>query len=541
MDYFSDSNWVEAPKDFPSDDVVKFMVDSGAVSSESPSPSKKSTKTTSKKVTLSPPSSPTQHVLPLDVPLIESSFPDEKPVIYTNSAYDAFTLLSRSSSPSYVYHTQSWWRYDSDFGWIPALDSDMAHDVADYLVDRQSKIDSNEVNKILLAMTHFCKLRFSEDIFEPTFFLSSTNGVLSSEHSPGWLACRNALLHVPTVARYLYRGLPIPEDSILPLNSNLFVKGRIPCDFNPDATCVNWETFLSQSCPFDQLCLQELFGLSLTYDRSFNAFFIIYGPAGSGKSTCLNVLQRLNQGSVSQVSLGRFGERFYIYPLSQNRLNVVHDMDSIFEGDGSVSLREAVLKSVSSGESLEIERKHRQAHRDYLRALCVFGTNSLPRFADKSDAISQRMRIIQFPNQFRNTENQVRDLSSILYHELDGIFLWALRGYGYLLESHSNIVDESSEAISIKSDSIKDSRPEIQFCDECLEFDDLSGPVSTIFIYKAYTDYCRERGYIPSGMSKVLPLITSYLKIAPPKRVRRFGRLVSCISGVSLIGKEEEF
>ncbi len=324
------------------------------------------------------------------------------------------------------------------------------------------------------------------------------------------------------------------------MSSTLFVKGRIPCDLNLDATCEGWEHFLDKACPFDAVCLQEMFGLSLTFDRSYNVFFILHGPAGSGKSTCLNVLQRLNQGTVSQISLGRFGERFYIYPLSQNRVNVVHDMDSIFEGDGSVSLREAVLKSVSSGESLEIERKHRQANREYLRSLCVFGTNSLPRFADKSDAISQRMRIIQFPNQFRNTENQVRDLSSILYHELDGILLWALRGYGYLLDSCSNIVHESPEALAIKTDSVKDSRPEIQFCDDCLELDELTLNLSTLEIYKAYRTYCDMRGYLASGMSKVLPLITAYLKIAPPRRVKLIGRLVTCVSGVRIVGRGED-
>ena len=251
------------------------------------------------------------------------------------------------------------------------------------------------------------------------------------------------------------------------------------------------------------------------------------------------MLQKLNEGTISQVSLGRFGERFFIWPLAQNRVNIVHDMDSIYEGDGSVSLREAVLKSVASGESIEVERKHRQAQREHLRALCVFGTNSLPRFADKSNAIGQRMRIIQFPNVFRDTEVQVRSLHETLFQELDGIFLWALKGYGELLESGRNGVWESESSSELKETALKDSRPEILFCDEMLEKDEFGSWKSALDFYKVYEKYCYDRGYKAAGMCKVIPMIVDYTG-AERARVRLFSNPVSCIRGIRLVNDSLE-
>ena len=564
MDYFNDANWVEVPENSNGEEAAKLLADAGAVSSEPSAVRKKRVKkviavgsenvsehSTSETMETSGVSgSGTENGIGAGIEtaaetntenVSETNSPkeDRRPKVYTDAACDAFKFLSRYPESSFVYFNSSWRHYDPAIGWHEIPDEFMTHEIVDYLVENQYKVDKNEAGKILLALTHFCKIRTPFELFEPVFFLENDRQAITAEHSAGWVACENAVFHLPSVALALYHGAPFPEDKILPLSSSLFIPGRIPCRLDPEAVCPTWDAFIESACPDDALSLQELFGLSLTYDRSYNAFFVIYGPSGTGKSTCLNVLQRLNQGTVSQVSLGRFGERFYIYPLSQNRVNLVHDMDSIYEGDGSVSLREAVLKSVASGESLEIERKHRHAQREYLRSLCVFGTNSLPRFADKSDAISQRMRIIQFPHVFRGEEGQIRSLHDLLFKELDGILLWALRGYGELLASGRNSVYESESSAELKLNAIKDSRPEIQFCDECLEYDDFSGWVSTLEIYKAYDKFCSARGYIPAGMSKVIPLIVAYMKVEPAKRVRIYGRLVTSVKGFSLAGKDE--
>ena len=513
-------NWVEAPQNLSVEEAVKFMAEQGTVSAK-PVRHRSAKKSEA--------GLETKAGLECEAGLEDEKIPRR---IFAGTAADAHDFLEQFENFSFVYHAQNWWQFGTD-GWEVVSESDMEFKLAAWMRRRMMKLTRTTAADRLFAMNSFCNLHISSKTFEPAWFLSQTPDGIQARHAPGWIACQNALIHAPTVARALYLGNPIPPEAVKPADSSLFVQGKVPANFNPNAVCPFWTAFVKEACPEDGPMLQEMFGLSLTYDRSFNAFFVIYGASGTGKSTCLNVLQKLNEGSVSQVSLGRFGERFFIWPLAQNRVNIVHDMDSIYEGDGSVSLREAVLKSVASGESIEVERKHRQAQREHLRALCVFGTNTLPRFADKSNAIAQRMRIIQFPNVFRGTEKQVRAIHETFYEELDGILLWALAGYGELLESGRNGIWESESSWALKEEAIKDSRPEILFCDEMLEKVDFLDWKPSLDIYKAYEKFCFERGYKAAGMNKVIPLIVEYLG-GERKRVRFNGRQFQGVRGIRL-------
>lgn len=552
MKYFNDSNWLEAPEGSSPEQAVRFLAEAGAVSLDGRRRANAESGKRNLELREKAKSSSAEGNSKAGKAKGEGGRKDESKtrnednsesastqgLVYVGAAYDAFQFLKSKEGIRCVYLNSSWRSFDPKQGWREVSDDFMIQEIVDFLVENQLKVDKNEVGKILLALTHFCRIRTQAEAFEPVYFLESAEGKIEAEEAPGWIACEDAVFHLPSIALALYRGEQLPEDKLLPIGPNLLIQGRIPCRLNPEAVCPKWDAFLENACPQDALTLQEMFGLSLTYDRSFNAFFVVYGPSGTGKSTCLNVLQRLNLGTVSQVSLGRFGERFFIYPLSRNRVNIVHDMDSIYEGDGSVSLREAVLKSVASGESLEIEQKHKNARTDYLRSLCVFGTNQLPRFADRSEAIGQRMRIIQFPNVFRGKEGQVRNLHESLFKELEGILIWALKGYGELLASGRNAISESTTAGELKASAIKDARPEIQFCEECLEKDEFSGYVPTLEIYQAYSRFCLARGYSPAGMSKAVPLIVAQMNVEAPKRVKLGGRLTSAIKGFSVVGKE---
>lgn len=527
MNHFNNPNWISV-SNAETPDAIAELVDKGVVSQKGFRHRKNSPPTPQSQKTPSQTAS-------------QTAISPTRP-IYVNTAYDASQFLQTFPEITFVYHEKTWWKYDHSQGWKQVSSQDMEFYVAPYIRQRGEKLTQKTAADMVFALNTFCNLSASKQLFEPSYFLETLpDGGLSARHAPGWIACQSHLFHVPTVARKLVRGEPIPEEFLRPLQSNLFTPGRIPCNLQLTAKCPQWEEFVHAACPEDVQTLHEMFGLSMTYDRSFNTFFVIYGKAGTGKSTCLNILQKLHQGTVSQVSLGRFGERFFIYPLSQNRVNIVHDMDSIYEGDGSVSLREAVLKSVSAGESLEVERKHRHAQQEWLRALCVFGTNNIPRFADKSEAIAQRMRIITFPTVFRGQKKQVRNFHEILLEELEGILIWALKGYGELLESGKNLLHESLYATILKDAAIKDSRPEILFCDDCLEREP-SCQIPTTSLYQSYANYCFSRGYKPAGMSKVIPMITDYMGVDKPRQIRFGGRKYRSITGIRILGgiPEEE-
>ncbi len=148
------------------------------------------------------------------------------------------------------------------------------------------------------------------------------------------------------------------------------------------------------------------------------------------------------------------------------------------------------------------------------------------------------MRIVEFPNPFRDTEKQIRNLTGILETELSEILVRALKGYGELLHSGRNAVWESDSSGSVKIEAIKDSRPEILFCDEMLEKDDFPQWIPSLKIYKAYEKYCLERGYKPAGMSKAVMAIVENMT-AEKKRVTFSGKTFTGIRGLKLIDEEE--
>lgn len=245
----------------------------------------------------------------------------------------------------------------------------------------------------------------------------------------------------------------------------------------------------------------------------------------------MNVLGKMNRGTVCGVSLAVFGERFRAYPLSCYRLNLDHDLPSVYEGSGSVAEREGFLKSCTAGEEKEVEKKNRDPQRRRLRALCVFGCNALPRFADRSQAISDRLRIIPFTTVFRGTAMQDITLGAKLDAETAGIFLWSLYGYGALLDSGVSVFPETEQSRELKLDSIKSARPEALYCEENLVKGNPDEYLTSKMVYLHYRKYCEEHGYHHFGESRIIPEIVKYFGA---EKCRQYveNKQVMCIFGI---------
>ena len=115
----------------------------------------------------------------------------------------------------------------------------------------------------------------------------------SAIHQPAWLdtephppaneivACTNGVLHLPT-------------RNLLPLTPAFFAVNALTFDYQPNAPApTEWLAFLKTLWPNDQAAmdaLQEVFGLLLTGDTSYQKIFMIIGPKRSGKGTIARVL-----------------------------------------------------------------------------------------------------------------------------------------------------------------------------------------------------------------------------------------------------------
>lgn len=347
---------------------------------------------------------------------------------------------------------------------------------------------------------------------EDMFFLSSTrnqNPDIRKENKPpfnretfedmsGYICMQNGLLDWRRATELIDSGED-PMLAIVPHNPKIFATNQLPHRFDPGAKSPMFDMFLLSTFSDEdaRTALTLLMGLLLVTDMSFNIFVILYGEAGTGKSQTLNILEALvGKENTCSVSPKSFSQRFATEPLTRNLLNAVGEL-STDDGVHGLTAAEEALKRITSGDNIDAERKNRDPAMAPARAICVFGTNSLPTFSDKSNAVWDRMRIIYFFRVFRNTETQVKDISkTIIAEEMSGVFNIALKGRAML--NKMKRFPETDKGESIK----KEHR---ESCDQEKAFllnnvlPDPAGKISTQELYNRWLKYAGDQGIFGGG------------------------------------------
>ena len=271
-------------------------------------------------------------------------------------------------------------------------------------------------------------LRATNDLsLLPPVFLS--NG----KSAAGWIAMRNGLLDVEAAAR----GEPV---ALRPPSSDFFSTLALPYDWNPEAECPRFLHFLESSVPDEESreMLQMLAGLLLVPDTHFQVFWILFGDGGCGKSTFLTILRELvGRENVCSVSLADLNEKFTKGELALKLANLVDDSPTVADGyRSSMAGIEGELKKITGGmAAIKLERKGQDPDTTRtVTARCVYCQNPpLPAFADRSDGLWRRIRLIPFPKRFDGTpEQNPRLADDIIAEELPGVLCWAIEGLGKL-------------------------------------------------------------------------------------------------------------
>ena len=175
--------------------------------------------------------------------------------------------------------------------------------------------------------------------------------------------------------------------------------------------------------------------------------------------------------------------------LTEKLANISSDM-SLGAESGHV---EAFLKAVASGEEIPVEQPDGSGIRmANVMARCIFETNELPRFADKSNGIWSHLYPIPFNQVFRGTANQNPRLADeLIEHELPGILNWALEGL-FRLRSHKTFPQGSdSEAALIDCRMVCD--PAGAFLMDTTEVN-LDKRIVASNLHWDYTLWAREKG-----------------------------------------------
>jgi putative DNA primase/helicase len=271
--------------------------------------------------------------------------------------------------------------------------------------------------------------------------LRAQSGLSSDVGSPAWLgeaprlwpaeeilACRNQLIHLPSLvtnAEYACRATP-----------RFFTPVALDYDFDAAAPRPeNWLAFLNQLWPDDPqsiATLQEWFGYCLTLDTRQQKMLTIVGPPRSGKGTIARVLARLvGDRNVASPTLSSLGDRFGLWPLLGKSVAIFPDARLGRRTESSVAIKRVL--SILAEESLAIDRKHMPVVESKLHTRLMFLSNDLPRFAEVSAALAERMVILRLSRSWFGREDP--ELFERLAAEIAGILRWAVEGWQRLFTS----------------------------------------------------------------------------------------------------------
>lgn len=150
-------------------------------------------------------------------------------------------------------------------------------------------------------------------------------------------------------------------------------------------------------------------------------FIVMYGSAGTGKSTVLNIIQDLFDGYYcvfDAKALGSANSSFALEPFKDNPLVAIqHD------GDLSRIEDNTRLNSVVSHESMTVNEKFKSAYTNRFKCFLFMGTNRPVKITDAKSGILRRLIDVSpsgnkvSPKRYKELVNNIKfELGAIAYH-----------------------------------------------------------------------------------------------------------------------------
>jgi putative DNA primase/helicase len=278
----------------------------------------------------------------------------------------------------------------------------------------------------------------------------------------------------------------------------------LPVSFDASADCPRFKQALNEWLPGDvdaQELLIEFAGYCLIKDVSLEIIIFLVGEGGNGKGRFFHVLEMLlGRRNISGLPLAalRAERTFPITALVGKLLNICP------ESEFSTDLDEGIIKSLVSGDPLEIERKGRDAFLFHNKARFIVQSNNPPHINDKSNAFWRRLIVIRF-NAIFSQEQADASLDAKFALELSGILNMALAGLHRLaargrfnptpnmLAELTSYRRECNPLATWREDRLIEAEP---------DWTGRPAWVSCANVYENYRGWCKENGHVSYSRAK---------------------------------------
>lgn len=251
-----------------------------------------------------------------------------------------------------------------------------------------------------------------------------------AQSEPGIPVTVEELDNRPWLFNCLNGTIDLHTGELLPHNPEDLLMQQSPVEYDPSATCPEWNTFLEIVTGSDQeimTLLKRGIGVSLTADIRAQVLFFLYGTGCNGKSTFLAVLRRLfsSYGLKASMSLftiknkGESGPNESLANLQGKRYVMATETEQ------GKRLAVATIKDLTGGEPIRADRKYEHEIEFQPTFKLWLSGNHKPIITDTTYSIWRRIRLIPFTVKI---DNPIEDYHLKLESELPGILNWAIDG-----------------------------------------------------------------------------------------------------------------
>ncbi|MHC4647184.1 MAG: DNA primase family protein [Planctomycetota bacterium] len=298
------------------------------------------------------------------------------------------------------------------------------------------------------------------------------------------LAFNNGLLMIPRDGGKQELAAHTPD---------FFSVTKLPYNYDPDAKCPMWESFVNDSmlCDGEYIALiRQWCGYLFRPDLREQKFLLCCGEGANGKGVFFEVVQSLvGKENCSQVPIARFGHPFTLATTLGKVVNLTHESSHIIDEQ-----TEAMLKSFTAGDRMTFERKYREPVHVVPTAKIMIATNALPRFNDKTAAIWRRMLVVPF-DKVIPYDQQIKDLADQLKRELPGILNWALEGLADLTKAGGFTMPRRH--VELLNEYRRDADPARAFLEDYYAYSSNGDDIPCFRVYGRYREWCERTGHKP--------------------------------------------
>ncbi|MGW2865017.1 DNA primase family protein [Streptomyces sp. NPDC001205] len=342
---------------------------------------------------------------------------------------------------------------------------------------------------------------------------------LNGERDDGPIvACENGLLR-------------IRDRALLPHTPGFFNLVSVPFAYDPDATALEWDRFLSDVWPDDRdaiTAVQEWFGYVLSGRTDLQKILLMVGPSRSGKGTIARILKAMvGKENLAGPTLAGLGSNFGLSTLVGKSLALISDARLASKDGGQVVER---LLTISGEDTIDIDRKYRQPWTGKLPTRLMILSNELPHFGDSSGVIANRFVLLSMRVSWLGKEDPT--LLDRLLAELPGIFNWALEGLARIQRTNRITEPASSrDAVTTMRDTASPTSAFVR--ERCT-----TGPACTIpvdSLWSVWREWAEDNG-VSHGTKQVFG--RNLLSVVPQlNRTRprdQYGRQIAAYNGITL-------